>query len=201
MDNSLQPSGHVVSATPENKQPIAYDLSNFTVMVVEDSVYMVSLISSMLKAFGVGDIMECHDSREAVEVLTVTQARTKSRFITHVDIVLTDWLMSNGSGHDLLKWIRSHPKDAVRFMPVIVVSGYTTEKLVAQARDLGANETLVKPVSAKGLAQRICNVIEVPRPFINVETYFGPDRRRQDVQIPHPNRRVTKAEEVVRVKK
>ncbi|MEM6780969.1 MAG: response regulator [Pseudomonadota bacterium] len=181
--------------------PEAYDLSNFTVLVVEDSTYMSTLMASMLKAFSVGDIMECHNAKEAIEVLTVTQARSKSRFITNVDIVLMDWLMPGGSGEELLNWIRCHSKDEIKFMPVVVISGFTTEKIVAAARDLGANETLVKPISAKGLASRICNVIEHPRPFVNIKTYFGPDRRRQEQVINFEDRRKTTAEEIQVVKK
>lgn len=171
-------------------KPQIYDLSNFTILVVEDSVYMQSLIASMLKAFGVGDIMACEDGKEAIDLLTITQSRKKSRFITDVDIVLTDWLMPRGSGKDLLKWIRSNEDDSIRFLPVVVVSGYTTELMSAQARDLGANEILVKPVSGTKLASRICAVIDAPRPFIDVAGYFGPDRRRHTLPIAGKDRRV-----------
>src|SRR6267154_2611921 len=34
------------------------------------------------------------------------------------------------------------------------------------------------PISAKGLYQRIVNVVANPRPFIKTKAYFGPDRRR-----------------------
>lgn len=183
----------------EKKEP--YDLSNFTILVVEDSLYMQSLITSMLKVFGVGDIMVAEGAKEAIEVLTVTQARTKSKYITRVDIVLTDWLMSKGSGEELVRWVRTHEKDDVRFLPVVVVSGYATEYLTSRARDVGANETLVKPVSAKGLASRICSVIDNPRPFVNVPGFFGPDRRRQQIKFVGPDRRKTKPEEIVQVKK
>lgn len=171
------------------EKPPPYDLSNFTILVVEDSPYMQDLITSMLKAFGVGDIMVAEGAHEAIEVLTVTQARTKSRYITKVDIVLMDWLMTRGTGIDLLKWIRGHEKDDVRFLPVIVVSGYTTEAITSAARDLGANEILVKPVSATALASRVCMVIDNPRPFVKAPGYFGPDRRRQVASFAGAERR------------
>ena len=157
---------------------------------------MQSLMSSMLKIFSVGDIMVCEGAAEAIEVLTVTQARSKSRYITKVDIVLTDWLMHKGSGEQLLQWIRSHKKDEVRFLPVVVVSGYTTEVITAKARDMGANEILVKPISASGLASRICSVINHPRNFIQTPHYFGPDRRRQDVAFKGPDRRLVNMGEI-----
>tara|TARA_B100001989_G_scaffold158531_1_gene113560 strand:- start:73 stop:579 length:507 start_codon:yes stop_codon:yes gene_type:complete len=157
--------------------------------MVEDSSYMHSLFSSMLKVFGVGDIMTCDNAKDAIELLTITQARTKSRYINKVDIVITDWLMPQGSGEDLIKWIRSHEKDSIRFLPIIVTSGYTTEYVTNKCRDLGVNETLVKPISGTSLAARICSVIAKPRPFIQSEDYFGPDRRRQEMVFAGEERR------------
>ena len=179
------------------KKPLPYDLSNFTVLIVEDSLYMQSLMAQMLKAFGVGDILACESAKEAIDLLSVLQASKKSRYLSTVDIVLMDWLMpKGGSGEQLLQWIRGHERDSIRFLPVIVVSGYTTEYLTSTARDLGANETLVKPISGNSLASRICSVIDHPRPFIKAPDYFGPDRRRQTVAYTGRERRVTQAVEV-----
>lgn len=158
---------------------------------------MQSLFSSMLKVFGVGEILVCNSATEAIELLKITQARTKSRYINHIDIVITDWLMPNGSGKDLLEWIRSSDKDAIRFLPIIVVSGYTTEKVTFLTRDLGANETMVKPISGTALASRICTVIDNPRPFIKAPEYFGPDRRRQQTPYGGNDKRITNPEIVV----
>tara|TARA_R110002124_G_scaffold233406_1_gene398667 strand:- start:23193 stop:23762 length:570 start_codon:yes stop_codon:yes gene_type:complete len=178
-----------VVASINNNNSLAYNLSNFTVLVVEDSLYMQTLISSMLKVFGVGDIVVCSDGVEARELLTIMQARSQSRYVNSVDIVLTDWLMPNGSGSELLEWVRNNEKDSIRFLPMVVVSGYTTEKLTHEARDLGANETLVKPISGNLLAARICSVIDNPRPFIRSSNFFGPDRRRQQTLIDGEDRR------------
>ncbi len=157
---------------------------------------MQSLITQMLKAFGVGDILACADAKEAIDLLTVLQASKKSQYLKSVDIVLTDWLMPKGSGQELLTWIRKSDRDSIRFLPVIVVSGYTTEYIATMTRDLGANESLVKPISGTSLASRICMVIDHPRPFIKAPRYFGPDRRRQDINYNGPERRIIKAEEI-----
>ena len=179
------------------KPPPPYDLSNFTILIVEDSQYMQSLMALMLQAFGVGEILACESSKEAIDLLTITQASKHSKHLRNVDIVITDWLMPKGSGKQLLQWIRNHEKDAIRFMPVIVVSGFTTEYITTMSRDLGANEILVKPVSGTGLASRICSVIDNPRSFISVASYFGPDRRRQDMAFAGFDRRMMKADEIV----
>lgn len=179
-----------------NKQPQPYDLSNLTIMIVEDSYYMQSLMTQMLKVFGVGGIVVAASAEEAIDLLTVMQATKRSKLIQSVDIVLTDWLMPKGSGEDLLKWIRSNDRDTIRFLPVIVVSAYTTEFIASRSRDLGANETMVKPISGKGLASRICAVIDHPRSFIKAPDYFGPDRRRQELPYRGPEKRMSKAEEI-----
>ncbi len=167
-----------MTSSIHNKPP-PYDLTNFSILMVEDSQYMQNLISSVLKIFGVGDILMCSNAKEAQDLITIAQARTTSRYVNKIDIVVTDWLMPDGSGRDLLKWIRTHESDLIKFLPVIVVSGYTTETLTNETRNMGANEILVKPISGNTLAKRICSVIDNPRPFINAPNYFGPDRRRQ----------------------
>lgn len=199
MDRMLIPrvrAVRLVKMSIFKKKPLPYDLSNFTILIVEDSEYMQSLLASMLKVFGVGDILACANAHEAMEVLTIMQASRKSRYLGKVDIVLTDWLMPKGSGEELLHWIRTHEKDAVRFLPVIVVSGYTTEFLTTVVRDMGAHEILVKPVSGTALAGRICSVIDTPRPFINVDGFFGPDRRRHEMPFQGRERRIMTAEHI-----
>jgi CheY-like chemotaxis protein len=77
----------------------------------------------------------------------------------------------------LISWIWRPEMGAVRFIPVIVMSGYTQLRVVAAARDAGANTVLRKPLSPQALFDRIMWVARVPRPFIDAGSYVGPDRR------------------------
>jgi DNA-binding response OmpR family regulator len=151
----------------------------------------------MLKIFGVGEIMACSNVNEAKDLLTAISASKRSRYLKAIDIVLLDWLMPGDTGDVLLQWLRKNPHDSLRFLPVIVVSGYTTEYIAARARDLGAHETLVKPISGTGLASRICAVIENPRPFIKAPGFFGPDRRRKKDDYNGVERRKVNPDEIV----
>ena len=63
-----------------------------------------------------------------------------------------------------------------------MMTGYSALPRVAQARDTGATEFLVKPFSANDLARRIAYVINKPRDFIETSDYFGPDRRRRIIE-------------------
>ncbi len=46
-------------------------------------------------------------------------------------------------------------------------------------------EFLAKPISAKQLYMRLVSVIEGNRPFVRVNSFFGPDRRRRRVSDYH----------------
>jgi hypothetical protein len=59
---------------------------------------------------------------------------------------------------------------------------------------------LAKPISAKGLYQRILNVVANPRPFIKTKNYFGPDRRRNaSMGYAGPERRKGGKADVIRI--
>lgn len=178
------------------RSDITYSLKNFNILLAEDYEFMQSLISSMLRNFGVGNIMVCGSGNEAVELMRITQAQAKSIAIKPIDIVLVDWMMLDGSGLDLINWIRNHKNDAVRFMPIMLISAFTSEDVVIAARDHGANEALVKPISGEKLASRILAMIDNPRPYVKAPTFFGPDRRRRDREVKEERRKTT-ADQVV----
>jgi DNA-binding response OmpR family regulator len=94
------------------------------------------------------------------------------------DIVITDWSMPIFDGLELAQMIRQPESKGNPYAPIIMLTGHSEKRRVTVARDAGVTEFLAKPISAKGLYQRILNVVANPRPFIKTKTYFGPDRRR-----------------------
>jgi|JI10StandDraft_1071094.scaffolds.fasta_scaffold12682_16 two-component system chemotaxis response regulator CheY len=177
-----------------NKQKKAYSLSAFRILVVEDYPFMADLISTMLREFGVGNIVQASSGNEAREMIMLFNSDETSR--NKIDLVLLDWLMPDGDGLELLKWLRGHKKDSIRFLPSVLCSAYASEDVVVAGRDNGANEVLVKPVSAQKLASRLLYVIDKPRPFLKVPGFFGPDRRRRIEEYKGTERRITKAEDI-----
>lgn len=173
----------------------AYSLKNFRVLAVEDYPFMADLISTMLREFGVGHIVQAINIQEAKEVLTLFNSESADPR-NAIDIVITDWLMPDGDGPEFLKWIRDHRKAQIKFLPTILCSAYASEDIVKIARDSGANEALVKPVSAIKMARRILHVVDNPRPYIKAPAFFGPDRRRKQEKMEGEDRRKLKAEEI-----
>lgn len=148
---------------------MVYQFRKVSILVVDDMKPMVTLVSSLLKVFGFTSIYTAYDAEDAFEQF----CRYKP------DIILTDWLMQPYDGLELIRRIRKDPRSPNKFIPVIMMTGYSHRIRVEQARDVGVTEFLVKPFNAKDLYARIEQLIEKPRQFVDADEFFGPDRRRR----------------------
>ena len=95
------------------------------------------------------------------------------------DLILTDLTMQFMDGISFVRTIRRSPNEKVQMTPAIMITGHADRHRVVEARDVGVNEMMVKPVTERGLLNRIQEVILRPRPFIFGPNYFGPCRRRR----------------------
>lgn len=177
-----------------SRQKKAYSLASFRILIVEDYPFMADLMSSMLREFGVGNVVQASSGNEGKEMIALFNSDEQSR--NKIDIVLMDWLMPDGDGLELLNWIRTHKRDSIKFLPTVLCSAYASEQVVVAGRDNGANEVLVKPVSAQKLASRLLYVIDKPRPFLRAPGFFGPDRRRKQEAYSGEERRILQADQI-----
>lgn len=144
-------------------------LEDLSILVVEDTLPMLSMICSTLNILGVKNV---HRARNGEEGFEEYLAKTP-------DIVITDWLMEPMDGLELIKKIRKDPRSKNPMVPIIMITGYSALKRVQTARDYGVTEFLVKPFTAKAIAARLNHIIDKPRGFVEADEYFGPDRRRK----------------------
>ncbi|MHA1108515.1 MAG: response regulator [Alphaproteobacteria bacterium] len=151
-----------------------YSLDNVSVLVLDDNRHMRSLVQSILHALGVKDIAEAADAPEAFKEL--------QHF--HADVIIADWHMEPLDGLDFVRLVRTAKDSPNPYVPIIMLTGHTEYSRVCEARDAGVNEFLAKPISAKALYMRFASIIDNPRPFIRTKSYFGPDRRRQNMGAP-----------------
>lgn len=146
------------------------DLSKFTILIVDDYSFVSQIIAATLKEMGIGRVLTSENGAQAKEQI---QALNNFENGSNIDVVIMDWLMPVMDGRALLQWIRQSNKETIKFLPVVVCSAYTSGSLVSETRDLGANEVIVKPVSAAELAKRIQRTINSPRPFVKSKSFFG----------------------------
>lgn len=157
-----------------------YDL--LRILLVDDNHYMRVLLGEILRAIGVKELYEANDGAEGLQAM-----RNAS-----VDVVMTDLSMQPLDGIDFVRLLRNSPDSPNPMVPVIMITGHSTMQRVAEARDAGVNEFLAKPLTARGVIERLSQVVENPRPYVRTQNYFGPDRRRRaDPNFTGPWRRST----------
>ncbi len=148
----------------------SYKIDKLSVLIVEDMKPLKALLNKVITTLGISQIFTAEDGEEGFEL-----------FCSHnPDIVITDWHMPEMTGIDLLQKIRSSDQSPNKMVPIIMITGFNSPKKIAQCRDYGVTEYLVKPFKAQDIATRISYVIRNPRDYIQNNDYFGPDRRRRN---------------------
>lgn len=103
------------------------------VLIADDDQVTVQMVASVLKATG-HDVRAAYDSLQAV-----TQAMRDPP-----DAIILDIAMPAGGGWSVLQRLKASSK--TRGIPVVVLTALTDPQLPAQAKALGADAFLVKPV-------------------------------------------------------
>lgn len=165
-----------------------YDLSSLRVMVLEEFPFMADLMAAMLREFKVNTVLTTCKAQQAMEMLEQYNMYSPPR--AHIDMLISDWIPPGGEGLDLLKWARIHAVESIRYLPILFCTSYASRWRVLTVRDSGANEVLVKPVSAQKLAHRLTYIIDKPRPFVRSRHFLGPDRRRRGDEYRGKERRL-----------
>jgi CheY-like chemotaxis protein len=140
----------------------------FKILIADDNKNMRMLLRVIVHNFGVRAIQEAENGQQAFQLFQADPP----------DLVLADIKMHPVDGFNFLKMIRNPDVSRDPYVPVIIVTGHAEKELVKQARDWGAHEFMVKPITADALKKRIIYIMEQPRPFIHASSFFGPDRRR-----------------------
>lgn len=119
------------------------DLSDLTVLVVDDESSVTRLVRMMLSDMGVTQVFTAKNGKEALDLL--------GEFQENIDIVICDWNMPNISGIGLLKQIRTDDPD----LPFLMLTARADIASVKDARDYGVTDYLRKPFSAETMKKKL----------------------------------------------
>lgn len=158
---------------------MTYQLDDVKILIVEDMLPMLTLTKSILQIFGFKKVIGARNGEEAFEIYKQD----------NIDIIITDWMMEPMDGLELIKKIREDSNGPNQFIPIILMTGYSSRARVEKARDNGMTEFLVKPYTAKKLYNKLVHLIEKPRQFVQSKNFCGPDRRRKEDDYDGPIRR------------
>lgn len=145
-------------------------LDTLKILIVEDIRHTRVLLTEILRAIGIQQIYEAGDGAEGLQLMRAHP----------IDIVLTDLAMEPLDGIDFVRLLRNSPDSPNPMVPVLMITGHSTLRRIHEARDVGVNEFLAKPITARGVIGRLTQIIDHPRAFIRTDDYFGPDRRRKN---------------------
>lgn len=105
----------------------------FTILVVDDSTAMRSLLVSTLESLGPVTLLQAPNGFEALRILPRQE----------INLLLTDINMPDINGLELLSFVRTNPM--YKELPVVIISTEGSSKDIEKGMSLGATEYLVKP--------------------------------------------------------
>jgi len=120
------------------------------ILIVDDSRIMRNIVKNTLKAlhYPADIFLEASDGNQAWEILSANE----------VDLLLLDWNMPALNGLDLVKKLRAVAK--FQALPIIMITSEAAKYSVIEAVKAGVSDYLVKPVSEKGLEEKIRRVLD-----------------------------------------
>lgn|SRR5574337_262329 len=114
-----------------------------TILVIDDEPAVASIFAEAL-------------TQEGNQVLVATSGEEGLRLLerSRPDAVFLDVAMPDLDGIEVLRQIRSkHAR-----LPVIILSGWATERQLEAARQLGATDVVLKPIALKHLSEALARI-------------------------------------------
>ena len=124
------------------------ETSSIRVLVVDDQRTMREIIRRLLGQIGVRDVDDAEDGEQALEKLHNPTAEKP-------DIVICHLHMDKMDGMDFCNHVRRDKNDAIRGLPIIILTGEQDTFVHDVTKQVGATTVLVKPVSAEDLKTQI----------------------------------------------
>jgi two-component system chemotaxis response regulator CheY len=121
----------------------------YSILIVDDSLPMRSVIKKTLGAAGYGgsEILEAQNGQEALDMMRHNW----------VDVVLTDYNMPVMNGLDFI--LKAKKEDLLRDIPFIVVSTEGNKDRIAQFMESGAAGYITKPFTAESIRDVMVHIL------------------------------------------
>lgn len=158
-----------------------YNFSEISALVLDADRFSTGIIGQILHGFGMSHI-----------ITTATGSDAKRRLTTQCfHLLIAESMLPDMPLADLVGWARRHTKNEIRYMPIVVLTGYAQFSRVTAARDAGVSSVVRKPVSPATLFDHLIWAARTDRSFIEADQFAGPDRRfRRGVAAPELQRRM-----------
>lgn len=155
-------------------------LSGLRFLVVDDHKFSRQIVIEALKWLDASNVTEAADGAEALHLLRGTETFNRDIFNTDIiakrleltddrvvgrsgyDCVITDFNMQDQSGLDLLKAIRTGEAKCPRDLPVLMLTGFSDDYLIAAALRLDVSAFVLKPIARTVFSEKLGKVLMRP---------------------------------------
>ena len=136
----------------ENEQGPGSPLPPITLLLAEDSPDDVFFFTRILKKSGLScELKHALDGGEAIQALKEASDAGNRSLLP--DLIFLDLKMPVLNGFDVLSWMKE--QEFIPPIPIFVLSGSDDDGDMRKARDLGALDYLVKPITLETLLRCI----------------------------------------------
>lgn len=130
------------------KQMQKYDFEKLNVLLIEDEMFVRTIVRRLLMQIGFREVQECSDGMDALSKLMNWSP----------DIIVSDIHMEPMNGVSFLKNVRK--MDRLKHIPIVFLTSEKSADIVREAQQLGISGYVVKPVSLAALEKRVSLALE-----------------------------------------
>lgn len=119
------------------------------ILVIEDDVDLMRLISQMLKSAGF-QVIQAYGGEDAFRKLKLRRP----------DLILTDLAMPKMTGVEIIHEVKSDP--ATHEIPCVAVTAFTWDNIAQAASQVGCDGFIAKPFNAVRLLKEVAKYVPLP---------------------------------------
>jgi two-component system, chemotaxis family, chemotaxis protein CheY len=123
-------------------------LKDLNFLIVDDYESMQIMISQNLKQLGITKIQICNSGNSALKKIKESISTPNE-----IEYVITDLVMENGTGLELVQALRAEPKTAK--LPIIMVTSKAEVANVIECIKAGVSSYIVKPWELEDLCKKL----------------------------------------------
>ena len=130
-------------------KPTGMKIENAKILVVDDDPVMRNFVVTLLGRLGAGHFQVAQDGRSGLQMAHSFRP----------DLIISDVHMEPVDGLDFVRNLRSQPVDALRKIPVLMLSADSSLQTLNESMPLGIDGYLIKPPSLSSLQNKIEQIL------------------------------------------
>ncbi len=138
-------------------------MSEIKILIIDDHKTMRSIIRTLLQQFNIRKVQEAENGEDALNYFSTLAGAPEQ----HPDVIICDLHMEKMDGLEFVKNIRNGKSCIDSKIPILILTGDSTDLLKDVTLQVGATKVLQKPISAPNLHEEVkhavgyCDCMEV----------------------------------------